>query len=570
MAKRSVQWLLAVGVGAALGACGDDGGGPAQDGSEGSDAGTTQGDTTTTGTTVAEGSSTTGDADTGPPEIEWEFDHVYGVINIDDDDQSGASDWYQVVFDAEDDHSVLPVPPVPEGHTVQLRMVGDLQNARVWDGPQRFAVGSGDGEVIETYDFTPGPEGAELLVVFGADNVFAGLTITLHDAAGAEVASANVELRSSPLVLNHHLQPTEHVWVVDVDQPWGTNASMVAEYAEALGDQFTPVPGNSYGNDVWIQDEIQLATGIGAQGQRADTVIDSIRDRELDPFDEENLEGPDVNVRTWGNPAQVTSWDSFGNLENSPPITVNGVDYPFGRIYYGRQGDLGLHGDMAAYLQSQEIQAPFELDTLWLCVGHVDEYTSFVPDPDSPKGFRFLISDVPAAWDLLESLDPQLALPRYAADHGYGTVGDILADGALRNLNDDLQADYIDPMRELVIAEFGLEPDDIILLPSVFENISGCGGGVAALVPGMVNLIVTPLPGETHLFIPDPYFRTDLDDESTDPFIQDMNDSLPDGLVPHYVDDWDVYHLGLGEVHCGTNMTQTPTANWWEVALHLL
>jgi protein-arginine deiminase len=36
------------------------------------------------------------------------------------------------------------------------------------------------------------------------------------------------------------------------------------------------------------------------------------------------------------------------------------------------------------------------------------------------------------------------------------------------------------------------------------------------------------------------------------------------------MDDWDVYHLALGEVHCGTNVTRTPTADWWERGLHLL
>lgn len=31
----------------------------------------------------------------------------------------------------------------------------------------------------------------------------------------------------------------------------------------------------------------------------------------------------------------VTSLDSFGNLEVSPPVTVNGKTYPLGRILIG-------------------------------------------------------------------------------------------------------------------------------------------------------------------------------------------------------------------------------------------
>ncbi|MCA9711666.1 MAG: hypothetical protein KDK70_37875, partial [Myxococcales bacterium] len=323
--------------------------------------------------------------------------------------------------------------------------------------------------------------------------------------------------------------------------------------------------------DVWIQDEIQLAASIGDQGQRIDTVIDSIRDRGLDDFPEENLLAPDVDIRTWGNPAQVTTWDSFGNLENSPPVTVGGVEYPFGRNYFGKLGNLGIHDDMAAFLVSQDIQAPVALDTFWLCVGHVDEFTSFVPDPESAKGFKFVISDVPAAYELLETLDPGMTLTLYGPDHSYATVGDILDDVALRNLNEDLQADEIDPMLDLMMTELGLEESDVLRMPSLFETIGGCGGGTAALIPGMVNLIVANMPnGESHLFIPDPFFRTNLGDQSTDPVIEAFTNNLPPSLIPHYVDDWDVYHLGLGEVHCGTNMTQTPTANWWEVGLHLL
>ena len=45
---------------------------------------------------------------------------------------------------------------------------------------------------------------------------------------------------------------------------------------------------------------------------------------------------------------------------------------------------------------------------------------------------------------------------------------------------------------------------------------------------------------------------------------------MPDSVQTHYVDDFQVYHLGLGEVHCGTNSLRTPTDGWWEDAAHLL
>ncbi|WUO34737.1 protein-arginine deiminase domain-containing protein [Streptomyces sp. NBC_00286] len=30
-----------------------------------------------------------------------------------------------------------------------------------------------------------------------------------------------------------------------------------------------------------------------------------------------------------------------------------------------------------------------------------------------------------------------------------------------------------------------------------------------------------------------------------------------------YIDDWYTYHLGQGEVHCGTNTLRDTSAAWW-------
>ncbi len=563
---------MALSVGLTLGACGDDGGGAVDDGADTDDGTEVTGDEgdPTTGEPSLDG-TTTGDVDPPPPEIMWEFEDVYGVPNLDDDDENGQLDWNQLLFPAEDDHSIIALPVVSEGHSIELTVAGPMvDQARLWFGESGL-VGSGDGEVIETATFAlPADEPGELAVEFRRDYVGVALTLRLLGPDDQEVARDDILLRSAPAILNHHLQPTEHVWVVDVDAGFGSNASMVADYQSALGGQFTAVPGNQYEFDVWIQDELQVATSTGSQGQRIDTVIDSIRDRGLDDFPEEVMLGPGVNIRTWGNPSQVTTWDSFGNLENSPPVSVDGTDYPFGRIYYGKNDSRGIHEDMADYLVSQDVQAPVELDTFWLCVGHVDEFMTFVPDPESDKGFKLLYADVDVAYELLDGLEPETPLGLYGPDHSYPTVGSIVDDVALRNLNEDLQADELDPMLDVIMTEFGLEESDVVRMPSLFETVGGCGGGTAALIPGMVNLVVANTDDGSHLFIPDPFFRDFGEDRSFDPVIEAFTNSLPPSLIPHYVDDWDVYHLALGEVHCGTNMTRTPTDHWWEVALHLL
>ncbi len=561
-------------------ACGDDGGGDGatQDGRDTtgqaeSDVSTGASSSDEPSTSSPPATSGTGEETGGDTEGEvfdpdaFVLEDVFGTPNLDDDDGDTRRDWLQPVFAEDDDVSVLDIPGVPPGYTLALTAAGQLGDFRLWDG-ETFAIGVADGVEASAYTLEPGPDGTQLSVEFGAFNTQGSLAVRLLDPDGTEVSAQEIRVMGSPLVMNHHLQPSEGVWVMDVDADFGNNTAMVADFQAVLGDQFHPVDDATYGFDVWVQDEIEFATATGRGGQLLDIVIDSVRDRGLDDFPEDEFVGPSFIAPHWGDPIQATTWDSFGNLEASPPVTVDGVEYPFGRIYYGREGSNGLQSELGDFLAAQTVQAPFEVDTLWLCVGHVDEFSSFVPDPSSDKGFKFMISDVPAAWEIIDALPPGTPLGRYGQDHGYATAGDMQNDLGLRAYNEELQADELDPIRAQFVAELGLVESDIIYVPSLFEDLGGCG---AALVPGMVNLIVSnPVDGPIDLFLADPFFRQDEGDKSVDPFIEAFTDSLPDGLVPHYVDNWDVYHLGLGEVHCGTNVLRTPTEDWWTAALPLL
>lgn len=519
------------------------------------------------------GMGTTSDGGTDSDDVvfnpdDFVLENVFGVPNLDDDDADGSADWFQYVFESDNDVSTLEVPGVPDGFSVELTASGDLENFRVWDG-ETFAIGVADAGPSESYSFSPGPDGATLHLEFGDYGASGSLQVRVLGTGGEELVSRDVVVMGSPLIMNHHLQPSEGVWAMDVDADWGSNAQMIGAYQDALGDHFSPVDMVAYGGDVWVQDEIEFATSTGNQGQRLNEVIDSIRDRGLDPFPEDEFGGPDFITPTWGNPNNATTWDSFGNLEASPPVTVDGTEYPFGRIYYGKENGYGMDSVLADFLADQRVQAPFEVDTLWLCVGHVDEFSSFVPDPSSEKGFKFLIADVDAAWEIIDQLPEAMEITRYGQDHGHATVGELRNDVGLVALNAEIQADELDPIREQFIAELGLEESDIIRIPSLFEDVQGCGA--AALIPGMVNLIVSnPEDGPVDLFIPDPFFRTNVGDQGSDPIIEAFTNAMPEGLQLHYVDNWDVYHLALGEVHCGTNVLRTPTEDWWTSAMHLL
>ena len=580
MLRRSLQrFASASALALVFAGCGDDGGAGDGSGDEGGTGGDTESPSSSGGDSAddsaSDGSSTGAGSEGSDTEDDIAFDpdafqltDVYGVPNLDDDDADGTADWFQYVFDADNDVSTLEIPGVPSGYTVELIASGDLENFRVWDG-ETFAIGVADAGPSESYRFSPGPDGTTLELEFGDYATMGGLQVRVLGEGDEELVARDVVVMGSPLIMNHHLQPSEGVWVMDVSADFGSNADMVSDFQTVLGDGFDPVDDAAYGWDVWVQDEIEFAISTGNEGQRLNEVIDSIRDRGLDPFPEDEFEGPDFITPTWGNPLDATTWDSFGNLEASPPVTVGDTDYPFGRIYYGKEDGYGMDNVLADFLADQRVQAPFEVDTLWLCVGHVDEFSSFVPDPGSEKGFKFLLADVDAAWEIIDALPPEMELTRYGADHGYATAGDLQDDVGLRALNRDIQDDELDPIHDQFIAELGLDESDIIYIPSLFEDVQGCG--VAALIPGMVNLIVSnPVDGPVDLFIPDPFFRTVEGDQSSDPLIEAFTAAMPDGLELHYVDNWDVYHLALGEVHCGTNVLRAPQGEWWTSALHLL
>lgn len=399
------------------------------------------------------------------------------------------------------------------------------------------------------------------------------LLIELLDEAQQPLDSLTVTVRTPPLLLNHHLQAGTLTAAVSVDESGYSNAAMGDDFESVLGDAWLSPFAGLYSYDVWVQDELEFATA-SLPDRSMQVVIDSIRstgDRYLDEFPEDQFLGPDVAVHTWGS-GGITSQDSFGNLEVSPPVTVDGVDYPFGRIYYGDGGG-GLRPTpgLTSMLAAQRVQEPFTLDISWLCVGHVDEFTTFLPDPTAPRGFRLYVSDIHDGYALLEGLDPEFSIPQYR-DHGVSTVGELLEDTALRAYNEELQLDGIDPAVEILTEELALTSDEIVRVPGLFERASGCGGTAAALIPGTVNMAVYTNADGTgaDLFIPDPFFRDDLTDQSTDPVIAAIEALLPSGTTHHWVDGWDVYHMGLGEVHCGTNVNREQTVDWWTEAAHLV
>ncbi|XP_041835467.1 protein-arginine deiminase type-2 isoform X2 [Melanotaenia boesemani] len=199
--------------------------------------------------------------------------------------------------------------------------------------------------------------------------------------------------------------------------------------------------------DRWMQDELEFGY-IDSPHHWFPVVLDSPRDGDLLDFPYEELLGPDFGyVTRVAERKDVTGLDSFGNLEVSPPVTVNGKNFPLGRIIIGVAFPTATKGRnmtkvVQDFLWAQKVQEPIALFSDWLLVGHVDEFMTFVPAPDR-KGFRLLLASPDAVYKLFRGLQNdghgQAKLFEGLIDEEPVTVEEILNDEELQAENNYVQ-----------------------------------------------------------------------------------------------------------------------------------
>ncbi|KAF5905648.1 protein-arginine deiminase type-2 isoform X1, partial [Clarias magur] len=225
--------------------------------------------------------------------------------------------------------------------------------------------------------------------------------------------------------------------------------------------------------DRWMQDELEFGY-IDSPHQSFPVVLDSPRNGKLQDFPYNVLLGPDFGyVTRLASREEVSSLDSFGNLEVSPPVTVNGKNYPLGRIIIGVAFPTTEYGRnmtkvVQDFLWAQKVQEPIALYSDWLVVGHVDEFMTFVPAPDR-KGFRLLLASPDAAYKVFRKLQEK--------GHGNakmfpGTQEEVSVDKILKDVGFQAQNNYvqgcIDWNRDVLKKELGLDDEDIIDVPVLF------------------------------------------------------------------------------------------------------
>ncbi|XP_068097685.1 protein-arginine deiminase type-2 isoform X2 [Hyperolius riggenbachi] len=315
--------------------------------------------------------------------------------------------------------------------------------------------------------------------------------------------------------------------------------------------------------DRWMQDEMEFGY-IHAPHQCFPVVLDSPRDGGLKEFPLRQLLGPDFGyVTKLAMSEKVSSLDSFGNLEVSPPVTVGDKSYPLGRILIGSSFPTTSGRRMIKvirdFLSAQRVQSPIELYTDWLLVGHVDEFMTFVPAPDR-KGFRLLLASPGICFRILAEKKHEghgdvtmfqgLKTERW-------TITKVLSTDAVVRENHYAQH-CIDWNRDILKRELGLTEDDIIDIPALFRMQDG---RATAFFPNMVNMIVL----KKNLGIPKPYGPVIKVTCCLEDYVIDQLKPLE--LTCTFIDDVVSYHKQLGEVHCGTNVRRKPFAfKWWQMA----
>nr|WP_279628438.1 protein-arginine deiminase domain-containing protein [Streptomyces swartbergensis] len=449
------------------------------------------------------------------------------------------------------------------------------------------------------------------------------LTVT----SGQKSTSDAVTLRVAPLLTHHHLQNTQQVMVTEV-QGEGTYSRLQQKFVAELAKEVkkagvtTPLVTFKKYADPWAQDFVEPAyvsmTGPGGRRHVMRVMLRSAQpDRDAGRELFEKVRGRDVGVVQVTDRAEPDDWslNSMGNLETIPPYAHGGRSFPAGRIIMGERKDSGARPSkvMRTMLKSQGLQDPLLLDTSWLGVGHVDEFVQFLP-ADTPRGWRMGVADPQAGLRLLRDAErdghgktKMFSVPgRSDSPAPKETIGQALASRHLVADN-EMAARRIAANLEILKRETGVTDGEIVRVPALYTRDSealtadgqeipvprltrmGAGSGLvdslgdhgqqkwlaenpagssaaaaatvmtSAYVPGAVNGV---LLARDRYLAPRQWGPVI---GGKDIFTQAVTAAYQRvGLKVSYIDDWYTYHLGMGEVHCGTNTLRDASAAWWQ------
>ncbi|ORT59432.1 protein-arginine deiminase domain-containing protein [Streptomyces sp. CB03238] len=433
----------------------------------------------------------------------------------------------------------------------------------------------------------------------------------------------DITLRVAPLLTHHHLQQAQQVLATKVpgkdDYARRQQAFVngLAKEVKSAGISQPLITFDKY-QDIWAQDFVEPGyvsmTGPNGRRQVIRVMLRSAQpDREAGRELFEKIRGNGIGVVQVSGVRDSEEWtlNSMGNLETIPPYANGGRSFPAGRIIMGERKDDGSKPAQAmrTMLASQGFQDPLLLDTSWLHVGHVDEFVQFLPAPGTPRGWKIGIADPEAGLKLLrnaqkgghgktrmfsvpdsqerlapkETIDQALASKWLVTDNTMAaarikanlavlqretgvTDAEVVRVPALYTRGTEQVGERGDRMPRLtrlgagevpeVVSEYGQQ--------KAIQERDGRSAGpgtvmTSAYVPGAVNGI---LLGTDRYLAPRQWGPVI---GGKDIFTAAVTAAYTGaGMKVSYIDDWYTYHLGMGEVHCGTNTLRDASAAWWK------
>ncbi len=409
-----------------------------------------------------------------------------------------------------------------------------------------------------------------------------------------------VMLRVAPVLTHHHLQPVQQVAVTEPRSPeYRRFVTALAREVKAAGVTRPLIQFKDH--DLWAQDFFEPGY-VSMPGPGGRPTVMRVLIRSAQPLRDSGrqlllrLRGPDVGVVQVAHKTSNSedgSLNSMGNLETIPPYTHAGRRYPAGRIIMGQRPEARQRpsAQMLTMLRSQGVQDPLLLDTGWLDVGHVDEFVQFLP-ANTPRGWRIGVADPELGLALLRNAQ-RAGHGRAKMFHGLRrgqripTIEAMLANRSFQAAN-ALAARKIKANLAVLKRETGVTDQEITRVPALFSSetigiasasaaqdqvqaatANGSAGPrrravvtMSAFVPGAVNGIV--LGGGRYL-APDPHGPLiggkDIFRQATVAAYRSA------GITARFIDDWYTYHIGMGEVHCGTNTLRDGSVGpWWAAA----
>ncbi|XP_012656967.2 protein-arginine deiminase type-6 [Otolemur garnettii] len=362
----------------------------------------------------------------------------------------------------------------------------------------------------------------------------------------------------------------------------------VVELSERSNFQMASVYEDPNRLGKWLQNEMAFCY-TQAPHKTTSLVLDTPRATDLEDFPMKYSLSPGVGyvIPYYTQDQRVASMDSIGNLTVSPPVKVQGKEYPLGRIliggsFYPSEEGRAMSNTLRDFLCAQQVQAPVELYSDWLMSGHMDEFMCFVPTDDKSegrKGFQLLLASPRACYKLFQEKQRQgygnaLLFNEVRQDQllsngrEFKTIDQLLADENLRKQNEYVEK-CIQLNRDILKTELGLVEKDIIDIPQLF-----CLAQLANVPPEQQirkhfakpyfpDLLQMVVLGK-NLGIPKPFGPQIKGTCCLEEHVRHLLEPL--GLHCTFIDDFDRYLTDIGDLCACANIRRVPFAfKWWKM-----